>query len=757
MTDPLDRLTAALADRYTIERELGAGGMATVYLAHDLRHDRRLAVKVLKPEITREIGSNRFLREIRLAAGLSHPHILPLYDSGEADGFLYYVMPSAEGKSLGDRLKVEGQLPVEDATRITREVADALDYAHRHDVVHRDIKPDNIMLHDGHALVADFGIGKALSDAGSDTLTQTGTTIGTPAYMSPEQAAGESAIDGRSDLYALGCVLYEMLVGEPPFTGNTVQAIIAKRFVQSPADVTAMRDSVPTSVSAVVAQLLARSPADRFATGSQLALALDNATTNSNDQPTASPDSIAVLPFASVSTDADNELFSDGITEEIINALAQVPGLHVASRTSCFYFKGKSPEMSEVGQKLKVSTVLEGSVRRAGERLRINVQLVDVSRNQQIWSERYDRTMDDVFAVQDEIATAIADRMRMSFGGGAKATTARHAPSDVKAYELYLKGRAYLYQRGMGIVKGFHCLRQALEIDPDYPAALAGLADANTLMAYYGVGPASDFRSAALDAANRAVTAAPDLAEGHSAIAGVRLLFEWDWEGARNAFQQALHLNPRYIQARGWYALFMLSLVSGRHSEAKEEGAKCVEADPLSGYAHAIQAFCLSLTGDADEAIAHAAQARDLDPDAFLPHFALQTAYYGAEQWDACIASGQTALGLSGRHPWALSTSVSALAEAGRLHEARAAVAELDARASAGYIQPFLRAWATAAIGEADEALALAEEAFEARDPGLVLFGTGWPATRLLRLDDRFVAIQARLNLPNWPRGSSVA
>jgi serine/threonine protein kinase/tetratricopeptide (TPR) repeat protein len=753
VTDAFTRLSASLADRYRIERELGRGAMAVVYLAHDLRHHRQVALKVLRPEISRGIGAERFLREIRLAASLSHPNILPLYDSGEADGFLFFVMPSAEGASLRERLDREAQLPIEECRRIAREVAEALDHAHRHGVVHRDIKPDNIMLHEGHALVADFGIGKALDAAGADTLTETGLSMGTPAYMSPEQAAGEADVDGRSDLYALGCVLYEMLVGEPPFTGKTFQAIIAKRFVQAPAEVTALRDSIPSSVGEVVHRLLARSPTDRFATGALVAQALDTAATAMAAPDERPPNSIAVLPFASISADPQNELFSDGITEEIINALAQVQGLHVASRTSCFYFKGRSPEMRDVGEKLNVSNVLEGSVRRSGQRLRITVQLVNVSTNQQVWSERYDRTMEDVFAVQDEIASAIADRMRLADSGDARVPRIQHAPSDVRAYELYLKGRAYLYQRGPGLRKGLRCIQEALEIDPDYPTALAGLADATTLIAYYGAGPMSAFREAALDASRRAVSRAPDLAEAHCAVAVARLFFEWDWHGAITSFERALELNPRYTQARAWYALFGLGTLLGRFPESTREGAKCVEADPLSGYAHGMHAFCLIQAEDLDEAIAHATRARELDPDAYLPHWAVQTAYDAVGRWEDSIAVGEAALALSGRHPWSLAPLATTLATMGRIDAARAVSAELDARAMASYVQPFLRALAAAAAGDRDRALALAEEALEARDPTLILF---WPLppARILKEDARFIALMARTGLPSWSGGA---
>ena len=422
MTDLRDRLESGLADRYTLGRELGQGGMATVYLAHDLRHDRDVALKVLRPEISAAMGADRFLREIKLAAGLTHAHILPVFDSGEAGGLLYYVMPSMEGRSLRERLDRERQLPLSESLRITREVASALDYAHRHNVVHRDIKPENILLHEGAAMVADFGIGKALSAQGA-SLTQTGLSLGTPAYMSPEQAAGDLGTDGRSDLYSLGCVLYEMLTGEPPFTGVSAQAIIAKRFVAPIPRIQATRD-VPAAVDTAVTRALARTPADRFPSAAEFAAALlaISRDSDSGERATASAAradarAIAVLPLANMSADPENEYFADGMTEEIINALGKLPGIHVASRTSSFAFKGKDVDVREIGDKLGVTTVLEGSVRKVGNRIRLTAQLINVESGYHLWNETYDRQLEDVFAVQDDISRAIVEALTLRLGG----------------------------------------------------------------------------------------------------------------------------------------------------------------------------------------------------------------------------------------------------------------------------------------------------------------------------------------------------
>ena len=417
MPDLLAHLRAVLAGRYTIERELGRGAMGVVLLAQDQKHHRQVAIKVLRPELAAALGRERFLREIEIAAGLNHPHILPLHDSGDADGCLYYVIPYVEGESLRERLDRERQLPLEDAVQIAREVADALNYAHGHNVLHRDIKPANILLSAGHALVTDFGIARTIAAGHEGQLTEVGSLVGTPAYMSPEQIDGSPHIDGRADIYSLGCVLFEMLVGDRPFRGSTLTAVIANRLNAPAPSPRVLRESVPEAVDAAVRKAIANLPADRFATAAQFAEALGTLRP-AESVPSAVPDrSIAVLPFKNQSSDPESEYFSDGIAEEIINALAQLPGLHVAARTSSFAFKGKDADIAEVGAKLKVATVLDGSVRKAGNRVRITAQLVNVSDGYHLWSERYDSELDDVFAIQDHIARAISQRFEVMLAG----------------------------------------------------------------------------------------------------------------------------------------------------------------------------------------------------------------------------------------------------------------------------------------------------------------------------------------------------
>ncbi len=557
---PIERLRDALGDSYMIDRELGRGGMATVFLAQDVKHDRVVALKVLHPDLAASLGPERFLREIKLAARLNHPHILPLFDSGEAKGLLYYVMPYVEGESLRERLDREQQLPVEEAVHHGRAIASALDYAHRQNIVHRDIKPENVMLYEGEAMVMDFGIAKAVSAAGTETLTQTGMMIGTPAYVSPEQAAGEINLDGKSDQYSLGCVVYEMITGERPFAGATPQAIMAKRFTEQPKPLRELRHAVPESVEKAVSRAMATDATARYSTTAQFgqALASGNIETPTNTEtiPVAvvsAAKSVAVLPFANMSADADNEYFTDGMAEEIINALSKIQSLRVASRTSSFAFKGKNEDIGEIGKKLKVSTVLEGSVRKMGNKLRITAQLINVADTYQLWSERYDREMEDVFAIQDDISQAIVKALRVILSEGEKKQIEKARAVDVKAYDYYLRGRQYFHHfRRKSLEYARQMFNKAIEIDPDYARAYSGVADASSLLYTYFDARESNLRQADI-ASRKAIELEPELAEAHVAR-GIALSMSKRFEEAIPAFEQAMKLDPKLFDATYWFA-----------------------------------------------------------------------------------------------------------------------------------------------------------------------------------------------------------
>jgi serine/threonine protein kinase/tetratricopeptide (TPR) repeat protein len=562
MADLLDRLRTALADRYLFEREVGRGGMATVYLAQDLKHNRAVAIKVLHPYLAVNLGPERFLREIQIAAQLQHPHIVPLYDSGQASELLYYVMPYVEGESLRQRLEREKQLPLEDAIHLGRAVLAALDYAHRHQVVHRDIKPENVMLHEGEAMVTDFGIAKAVTAAAADTLTQTGATVGTPAYMSPEQASGAIELDGRSDVYSLACVLYEMLSGRTPFVGPTAQSIIAQCFTTAPSSLRTAGNGVPEWADQAILKALAKEPGSRFATAAAFSLALKapGAATTPPGATTATPapqtgavaKSIAVLPFVNMSADPENEYFTDGIAEEIINALTKVQALRVASRTSSFAFKGKNQDIRKVGEQLNVGTVLEGSVRKAGTKLRVTAQLVSVTDGYHLWSERYDRELQDVFAIQDEIAGNIVRALRVVLSDAEKRAIEKAPTDNVQAYDYYLRGRQFFHQfRRTGIQFARRMFERALEIDPGYVLAYAGAADCCSFLYMYW-----DASKANLETADgysrKALDLDPESAEAH-ASRGLAESLSKRYEEAEREFATAIRLNPKLYEAHYFY------------------------------------------------------------------------------------------------------------------------------------------------------------------------------------------------------------
>jgi len=623
---PIQRLREALAQAYTIDRELGRGGMATVYLAQDVKHDRVVALKVLHPDLAVALGPDRFLREIRLAARLNHPHILGLFDSGDADGHLYYVMPYVEGESLRERLDREQQLPIEEAVHHGRAIASALDYAHRQNIVHRDIKPENVMLYEGEAMVMDFGIAKAVSAAGSETLTQTGMMIGTPAYVSPEQAAGEMNLDGRSDQYSLACMIYEMITGERPFSGATPQAIMAKRFTETPRPLRSVRRDVPENVEKAVMRAMATEATSRYTTSAQFAQALTSSNlvtpTDTESLPktaVSAAKSVAVLPFTNMSADPENEYFTDGMAEEIINALSKIQSLRVASRTASFAFRGKSEDITEIGQKLKVSTFLEGSVRKMGNRVRITAKLVNVADGYQLWSERYDREMEDIFAIQDDISQAIVKALRVILTEDEKKAIEKTRKVNMEAYDYYLRGRQSIHQLSRtSLETARKMFRRAIEIDPEYALAHAGLADCSSLL-YMTMDARESNLIQGDSASQKALELDPDLAESHVAR-GLAVSLRKQFDEAEREFETAMRLDPKLFEAAYYFARARMS--QGRFDDAAKlfERACTLRPEDYQAPGFLAQAYA-SLEKPAESQAAYRRQARlveerlDLIPD----------------------------------------------------------------------------------------------------------------------------------------------
>jgi serine/threonine-protein kinase len=642
MPDLLERLSAALADRYTIESEIGRGGMAVVFKAEDLRHHRLVAIKALHPELTATLGAKRFPHEIETVAGLNHPHVLPLFDSGEADGIIFYVMPYVEGESLRERLDRERQLAVDESVRIAVEVADGLDYAHRHGVVHRDIKPGNILLSEGHAVIADFGIARILEAAETDRMTQTGLAVGTPLYSSPEQATDQETLDGRADIYSLGCVLYEMLGGEPPYTGSTAQAVMAKKLSEDTPRVSVLRETVPDAVDEVVRKALAKAPADRFTTAAQFGEALSPEQVRGparldrvrrkplvptlisigvvavvailalvvwprGSQP-AGPPRLVVLPFENLGAPED-EYFADGMTDAITARIANMTGLQVISRTSAVLYKNTTKTPAEIGNELRVGYILDGTVQRERpgdpvSRVRITPQLIDVSANAHLWAHPFDEDITEVFRVQSAIAEQVASALEVTVLGIEREAMTARPTADTEAYDAYLRGLAHfrhLTRQSQDSAMAY--LELAVELDPDFALAHAVLA-----RVYEEQGATFEgsevWLHQALEASERALALDSTLAEGYAARGDVlwSSLFGFLHVESARDLKRAIALNPNLSDTHDDLAVIYSHV--GLLDEALEETLIAQSLDPLSVYALFRRGLILLWSGDFDRAFA---------------------------------------------------------------------------------------------------------------------------------------------------------
>jgi eukaryotic-like serine/threonine-protein kinase len=751
MVDPLALLKIAVADRYAIERELGHGGMATVYLAQDLKHRRVVAVKLLRVELAGPIGPERFLREIEIAAGLSHPHILPLFDSGSSNGLLYYVMPYIEGESLRQRLDRERQLPIDDALRITREVGEALGYAHGLGFVHRDIKPANILLSHNHAVVADFGIARAITAAGGDQLTEAGLSLGTPAYMSPEQAMQGSEVDGRSDLYSLGCVLYEMLVGDPPFLGHSAQQILARHVMDPVPSPRTVRATVPLGLEHALLQALAKAPVDRYATVAQFIEALETtpvsgpqATVVLRSVPPAR--SIAVLPFVNLSGDPENEYFGDGLAEELLNLLSGIKSLRVASRTSSFAFKATKTDLRAIAQTLNVAHVLEGSVRKAGNRIRVTVQLTGAADGFDLWSGRYDRELSDVFAIQDEIARTIVDALQLQLTGEQAERLAKRATVDPEAYDCYLKGRHHWNNRPIGIPKAVQYFQEAVAKDPGYALAYTGLADCYGSMGGWegnAMRPDDAWPKAAA-AARRALELDEGLGEAHTSLGHVHLHYDWDWRAAEREFRRAMELHPTYSTAHHWFS--HLAMARGQTDLSLTESRRCLELDAVDLVLNVHLIWHYWLAGQPDEAIEQGFKTRELYPNAFWPEFFIGLAYEDKLVPDAAVTHLDKAAAMSAGSTFVLAALGHAYAGAGKPGKALELLSELDARGQERYVPAYDRAVIYAGLNQIDSALAWLQRAYEERSSWMSYLSVE-PRLDLLRSDPRFAMLLRKVGL----------
>jgi serine/threonine protein kinase/Flp pilus assembly protein TadD len=733
-----------LADRYEIVRELGHGGMATVYVANDTKHGREVAIKVLRPDVAQTIGADRFLREITIAARLSHPHIVPLIDSGEAEGLLYYVSPYLRGGSLRDLLDREHRLSTTDALRIAREVASGLDYVHRSGFVHRDVKPANILFADGLALLADFGVAHAYRDHGFDALTDGGIAVGTPAYMSPEQASGETNLANRSDEYSLACVVYEMLAGAPPFAGAGARAIMAKHVTEIPQSVRALRPETPIALDRALCKALSKDPSQRFASTIEFVEALEAVADLERARP-ARTRSIAVLPFVNASPDPENEYFSDGITDELIDALSKVEGLRVASRTSVFALKGKPQDVRSIGVVLGVSIVLEGTVRAAGEQMRITAQLSSTDDGRLLWSQRYDRTVGDVFALQDEIARTIVDTLRATSFAELSEPPVRRSTTNTKAYSLYLRGRfAWNKRTDEGLAEGIRYFEAAIAEDPSYAAAYAGLSDSYALQGDYRSIPVVEGFERAKAYARAALALDETLAEGHASLAWCLFIYDWNWDGAGREFRRALALEPRYFAAHNWYGFLLVAL--GRIEEALVEGHIALELNPTSVSIRRSMGHMYFYARRYDQAEYHLARAAAMNPTSEETYRVLGLTLAEAGQLDAAERALREAVELPGSGPYSLATLGYVLARSGKRADAEAVLGQLHVIARHDYVSPVSFATLHMGLGDHAEALTWLERAHAERRGWLAYLRVN-PVLDAIRTEPRFKALVEAMGL----------
>jgi len=750
MSELIERLSTALAARYKVQRELGQGGMARVFLAHDLKYERAVAVKVLRPELATEVGPARFLREIQIAARLHHPHILPLYDSDQTDGLVYYVMPYIEGETLRHRLARERQLPIGDALRIAREVADALSYAHSCNVVHRDIKPANILLDAGHALVADFGIARAMGAGDSST----GHIVGTPTYMSPEQVEGREHLDGRSDIYSLGAVLFEMLVGEPPFRGTTVMAVIANRLSGPAPSPRAFRELVPDAVDGAVRKAMATLPADRFTTAAQFAEALGTPATvdiavgaaQAMVKEVVAAKSVAVLPFENMSTDPENEYFSDGITDDIIAQLSKISALKVISRTSSMQYKKTTKKITVIAQELGVGAILEGSVRKAGQRVRIVVHLVEPGSEKHLWGDTFDRQLTDIFEVQSEVAQQITGALSLALSPEEKQRVERKATSDVDAYNLYLLGRFHANKWAEADVqKAIECFQGAIAKDPGYAVAYAGLADAYELLSIgFSSKPPVEYLAQAKAMALKALEMDDSLAEAHTSLAYARWLGDLDWPGAERGFKRAIELKTSYVMAHEWYAEYLAAL--GRHDEALAEIKRAQQLDPLSVPVNRAVGWVLYFARRYDEAIEELKKTLAMNPEFLGARMVLWWVYVAKGEYEEAIADIRREAERPGLRTVKKLMLGYACATSGNREEANGILWELEPKLAAEDRLALLSALLFTALDIKDRAFQQLHRAYEIREPGLLFLKVA-PWLDPLRSDPRYGALMEKLGL----------
>jgi serine/threonine protein kinase/tetratricopeptide (TPR) repeat protein len=739
---------------YQVDAPLGAGGMGAVFRARDTRLGRDVAVKALADSIGAEPDRlARLRREAQTLAALNHPNIATIYGLEETGQGPCLVLELIDGESLAERL-ARGPLPVRDALEIGVQVAAAVEAAHERGIIHRDLKPANIMItRTGLAKVLDFGLARneagpvpaSMDPSSSQALTAdanatgAGVIVGTVAYMSPEQARGKP-LDRRSDVWSFACVVYECLAGRRAFGGETASDLIARVLEREP-DWSLLPAGTPPRVRDVLKRCLRKDVEARPRDIRDVRLELADAAAGPMRDADSGEKSIAVLPFENLSG-PDDEYFADGITDEILNALSHLEGMRVAARTSCFAFKGRREDLRAIGEKLDVATVLEGSVRRSGPKLRITVQLVNAADGYQLWSERYDRELVDVFELQDEIAGAIAGKLRGALHDEADRRKAGHGTRNLEAFELLLKGRALQTKRGRFLPEAVTCFEKAIALDPNYAEAMAWLSDSYRLMGTFGGSPAGDVMPRALALAEKALAIDSGQAEAWASMATVEEHWTWNFPRAAELWERAITLDPRHGRARTQRALWACIRGDMDDETAVAESTRAIEDDPLNAWVVAMHSHILGVTGRHEESIREAERGVTLDPDSFFAQWNCVRAYAWAGQPDAALALAPSVLRESGRNQWALGTLAWVYGALGRRAEARAVHDELEGRSRHEFVAATWLAVAAGAAGDGERAIGYAERAVAERDP-LIVWSRRVPFWDAVRRHPRYEDVTA--------------